>query len=47
MSLGMKRISLIIMALCAAFTMQGAVVSTDVCVYGESAAGVMAAIQSA
>lgn len=43
----MKRISLIIMALCAAFTMQGAVVSTDVCVYGESAAGVMAAIQSA
>lgn len=35
------------MALCAALTMQGAVVSTDVCIYGESAAGVMAAIQSA
>jgi hypothetical protein len=43
----MKRISLIIMALCTAFTMQGAVIKADVCIYGESASGVMAAIQSA
>lgn len=35
------------MALCTAFTMQGAVIKADVCIYGESASGVMAAIQSA
>ena len=35
------------MALCTALAVQAATISTDVCVYGESASGVMAAIQSA
>ena len=43
----MKKITIIIIALCAMFTAQGATVTTDVCVYGESASGVMAAIQAA
>ncbi len=43
----MKRISTLFIALCAALTMQAAVITTDVCIYGESASGVMAAIQSA
>lgn len=43
----MKKITIILIALCAMFTAQGATVTTDVCVYGESASGVMAAIQAA
>ena len=43
----MRIISSIIIALCAALTMQGATINTDVCIYGESASGVVAAIQSA
>lgn len=43
----MKKITIILIALCAIFTAQGATVTTDVCVYGESASGVMAAIQAA
>ena len=43
----MKKISIILIALCAVFSAQGATITTDVCVYGESASGVMAAIQSA
>jgi len=43
----MKKISIILIALCAVFTAQGATITTDVCIYGESASGVMAAIQSA
>ncbi|MBR3853664.1 MAG: FAD-dependent oxidoreductase [Tidjanibacter sp.] len=42
-----KRLSIMILALCAALSVQGATITTEVCVYGESAAGVMAAIQSA
>lgn len=43
----MKKITIILIALCAMLTAQGATVTTDVCVYGESASGVMAAIQAA
>ena len=43
----MRIISSIIIALCAALTMHGATINTDVCIYGESASGVVAAIQSA
>lgn len=43
----MKRIILSVLAVCAVFLMHGAVITADVCVYGESASGVMAAIQSA
>ena len=43
----MKRILMFFMILCSALSVHGAVVKTDVCVYGESASGVMAAIQSA
>ena len=43
----MKKISVIFIALCTALTVQAATISTDVCIYGESASGVMAAIQSA
>ena len=34
-------------ALCAALSVQGATLKTEVCIYGESASGVVAAIQSA
>lgn len=43
----MKRLTIMILALCAALTVQGATIRTEVCVYGESASGVVAAIQSA
>ena len=43
----MKKISIILIALCAVFSVQGATITTDVCIYGESASGVMAAIQAA
>ena len=43
----MKKISIILIALCAVLSAQGATIKTDVCIYGESASGVMAAIQSA
>ena len=43
----MKKITIILIALCAVIAAQGATVTTDVCIYGESASGVMAAIQSA
>ncbi|MBR1958281.1 MAG: FAD-dependent oxidoreductase, partial [Tidjanibacter sp.] len=42
-----KRLSIMILALCAALSVQGVTITTEVCIYGESAAGVMAAIQSA
>ena len=43
----MKKLSIMILALCAALSVQGATIKTDVCIYGESASGVVAAIQSA
>ena len=36
-----------LISLCAVFSAQGAVIKTDVCIYGEGASGVMAAIQAA
>lgn len=43
----MKKLSLIFLTLCAAVAVQGATIKTEVCIYGESASGVVAAIQSA
>lgn len=43
----MKKLSIILLTLCAALSAQGATLKTEVCVYGESASGVVAAIQSA
>lgn len=43
----MKKLFVIMIALCATMVAQGATIKTDVCIYGESASGVVAAIQSA
>ncbi|MBR4851383.1 MAG: FAD-dependent oxidoreductase, partial [Tidjanibacter sp.] len=43
----MKKLFVIMIALCATVVAQGATIKTDVCIYGESASGVVAAIQSA